>query len=138
MTTLSATRRMVVMNSTVADFSFLAIFSVTRGPQPVPRGSALRAVPLGARPFRPCKVGRRFSGRAEQPVVKVRLHSIGNASPLHPTALENARRGPRFSVVTPCHRGGAAPRRSRGDVRRSPPAAKARVCFFRNILRTHY
>jgi hypothetical protein len=32
---------------------------------------------------------------AKQPVVKVQLHSAGAASHLHPTALKNARRGPR-------------------------------------------
>jgi len=65
-----------------------------------------------------------------QPVVKVRLHSTGDASPLHPNAAaalgtpgwlrcsslkycpilpphraNYARWGPRFSVVAPCHRG---------------------------------
>src|SRR5438093_6813283 len=39
MTTLSATRRIVVMNSTLSDFSFLAISSVTCGLQPPPRGA---------------------------------------------------------------------------------------------------
>src|SRR5438093_7552120 len=87
-----------------------------------------------------------------QPVVKLRLHSAGEASPLHPTALKNARWGPRpltalllpqilpiFSVVAPLRRGphGAdcavgwnvgAPRRPRCDAGLSPRAANAGKC----------
>src|SRR5712691_9232357 len=67
--------------------------------------------------------------RVQQPVVKVWLHSTGEASPLHsnaaaalgtpglaallllqilpvmpPHRANDTRRGPRFSVVAPCHR----------------------------------
>src|SRR5216117_1075159 len=62
-----------------------------------------------------------------QPVVKVQLHSAGDASPLHPTALKNARWGPRpltalllpqiFPILHPTvhrtHGGGPAQRSSR-------------------------
>src|SRR5438876_10034503 len=56
-----------------------------------------------------------------QPVVKVQLHSAGDASPLHPTAHSPRRGGPGltalllpqifpiFSVVAPCHRGASPP-----------------------------
>src|SRR5438876_5554417 len=55
--------------------------------------------------------------RGSQPVVKVQLHSAGDASPLHPTAHSPRRGGPGltalllpyifpiFSVVAPCQRG---------------------------------
>jgi hypothetical protein len=42
-----------------------------------------------------------------QPVVKVRLHSAGDASPL--TALLLPQIFPIFSVVAPCHRGASPP-----------------------------
>src|SRR5439155_8725129 len=42
-----------------------------------------------------------------QPVVKVRLHSAGDASPL--TALLLAQIFPIFSVVAPCQRGASPP-----------------------------
>src|SRR5213083_3187728 len=59
------------------------------------------------------------SARCQQPVVKVWLHSTSDASPpaallllqilpvLPPHRANHARRGPRFSVVAPCPRGGA-------------------------------
>src|SRR5439155_16889840 len=42
-----------------------------------------------------------------QPVVKLQLHSAGDASPL--TALLLAQIFPIFSVVAPCHRGASPP-----------------------------
>src|SRR6266851_572036 len=78
----------------------------------------------------PQKPGLLGQARLEQPVVKVWLHSTGDASPPHPNAAaalgtpapaalllaqilpvlpphraNHARRGPRFSVVAPCRRG---------------------------------
>src|SRR5216117_4220029 len=68
-----------------------------------------------------------LAGEDQQPVVKVQLHSAGDASPLHPTALKNARWGPRpltalllpqiFPILHPTvhrtHGGGPAQRSSR-------------------------
>src|SRR5436309_10058084 len=70
---------------------------------------------------------RDAKSRCWQPAVKLRLHSAGDASPLHPTALKNARWGPRpltalllpqiFPILHPTvhktHGGGPALRSSR-------------------------
>jgi hypothetical protein len=62
---------------------------------------------------------RRLAAPAQQPVVKVRLHSNGDASPLHPNAgaalgapdlaaLLLPQIFPIFSVVTPCQAGASS------------------------------
>jgi len=74
---------------------------------------------------------------AQQPGVKVRLHSAGDASPL--AALLLPQIFPIFSVVAPCHRGASPASVRRRDFHHGLPTTnstkKENISFFVRFVR---